>query len=107
MIQLVKETKPVNVLSVDEWRDNEEVVVGIVLDKAYILNKEGDKFIFRNIVNHQYGANGFHDSRKTLINSFLHLMDDAEVFVFDGVYSAMKFLEKKMGAKLDKQSKKE
>lgn len=106
MIQLVKKTTPANVLSVKDWHDNEDVVVGIVCDKAYILNKEKDKFIFRDIVNDQYGANGWHGSRKDTINTFLNLMDNAEVFVFDGVYPAIKFLENKMGDKLDKQSKK-
>lgn len=94
MTQIVPQQENVAKISLGNWNyDKEKVVLAKIKGSYYLLCHVAHLgFIFKNVREHRYGANGYRGEAKELIDNALNYFGGV-VWEFDSLVEAMKHVD--------------
>lgn len=94
MTQIVSQQENVAKISLRNWNyDKDKVVLAKIKGNYYLLCHVVDLgYIFKNVREHRYGANGYCNEAKELIDNALNYFGGV-VWEFDSISEAMKFVD--------------
>lgn len=94
MTQIVPHQENVTKIHLSNWTYNKEKVVLAKIKANYYLlcHVANLGFIFKNVREHRYGANGYRGEAKDLVDNALNYFGGV-VWEFDSISEAMKFVD--------------